>query len=440
MRALARRFVEFVANYSCFFDVARRNVSKQARCYVAGLVMKAPRKNMERMEEYVAESDYQSQQNFLTDSPWDSRPVLDQIAKDVSQLLGGRGSVLIVDESGFSKKGGKSAGVDRQWNGRLGKIDNCQVGVFAALGDRNGASLIDAQLYLPESWTKDSKRCREAKIPDEFRVHRSKPEIALEMILRAKANGVAFGSVALDAGYGAATWLLRELDERQIRFTADVRSNQVVYVEDPRRLTGSKRARAARTVEEFFTGSESGPWRRLSVREGTKGKVRVSACARRVWIAPDKASQAREWWVVCVVDAASGDTKFFLSNFAAEMNVPQMVRTHAMRYWVERAFQDAKTSLGMADYQARGWGAWHHHMAMVSLAMLFCLRERRLHLRRVELLSFQDLVELLTVFLPRKDAGPEAVLEMIAKRHRKRRQAIEAARRKERRQNAGVAA
>lgn len=418
-----------MADYRDFFNVARRNVSDHARAYAAGLLMKAPRKNMERMEEYVEGSNYQSLQSFLSDSPWDPRPVMDRVASDVDALLGGAGSVLLVDESGITKKGCKSVGVDRQWNGRLGKVDNCQVGVFAALGDDKGASLIDAQIYLPQSWVEDPARCREAKVPQERMTYRSKPEIALEMILRAKANGVRFGSVGFDALYGAATWLLRELDDREIQFTADVRSNQLVHLVDPSGLPAQERRSNRRSVCELFEQLAGRKWSMLKVRQGTKGRILVSVCARRVWVAGGPGQEARHWWAVCVVDLGRGETKFFLSNFGPEATAGELVTAHAKRYWVERGFQDGKTSLGMADYQARSWVSWHHHMAMVMLAMLFCTRERRLHLREVELLSFQDLVEMLTVLLPRKASGPDAVLAMIARRHRRRREASECARR-----------
>ena len=122
--------------------------------------MQATRKNMERMEEHVVGADDQALQYMLTDAQWDSQAVMDQVAQEVNQLLGGDGSCLLLDESGFEKKGEHSVGVARQWNGRLGKVDNCQVGVFAALGCGARASLIDYRLYLPESWSKDALRCK----------------------------------------------------------------------------------------------------------------------------------------------------------------------------------------------------------------------------------------------------------------------------------------
>jgi len=438
---MARRLMDFSEGYSGYFDVARRNVSDQARHYLCGLLQKAPRKNMERMEEYVEGSDYQAQQQFLSDSPWDHRALTDRVARDASALLGAEQCALLIDESAFEKKGDKSAGVARQWNGRLGKVDNAQVGVFAALSDGRGGTLIDGRLYLPESWCKDPERCRKAKIPPGERTYRSKPQLAWEMIERARENGVKFGWVGFDAFYGSTPWLLRAVADSGSIFVADVRSNASLFLKDPapyrprrRKATGrapiALRARTeACTMEELFTRKDAGEWHRVTIREGAKGPIRVDACARRVWCWNGEEKQARCWWAVCIIDGASGDTKFFLSNAPENTALEQLVRKHAVRYWIERGFQDAKTSLGMADYQARGWPAWHHHMAMIMLAMLFLLRERRVHLVEIELLSCQDIVELLNVLLPRRDVTPEAIISQMQRRHQKRRNAIDSARR-----------
>jgi SRSO17 transposase len=433
--------MEFAGEYTSFFDVARRNVADKARCYLAGLLMKAPRKNMECMEEYVEEFDYQAQQQFLSDSPWDHRELMDRIARDAGALLGGPDCGLLIDETGFAKKGTGSVGVARQWIGRLGKQDNGQVGVFAALGDGVGSALIDGRLYLPEEWAADPGRCRKAKVPEAEQVFRTKLELALESIRNAVALGLDFGWVGFDAFYGSAPWLLREIDGMGLVFVGDVRTNQAVYGEDPRPFVPqgrSGRAGRPRTaaesepIAESFSGDLSIQWEEIEIRDGTRGTLRVSACRKRVWLWDGTEDRARCWWAVCTLDEASGDTKFFLSNAPEDATLRELVRRHAVRFWVERGFQDAKTSLGMADYQARGWKAWHHHMAMVMLAMLFLLRERRVHMVDVEMLSCQDVVELLNHFLPRRDLTLDAVLENIERRHRKRTDAIESARRRDR--------
>jgi len=432
--------MEFATGYNGFFNVARRNVADKARSYLQGLLMKAPRKNMERMEEYVQEYDYQGQQQFLSDSPWSHQALMEQVARDANTLLGGPQSALLIDESAFEKKGEKSAGVARQWNGRQGKVDNAQVGVFAALSDGNGGALIDGRLYLPETWTSDGDRCREAKIPIAQQGYRSKPQLALEMIARAVETGVKFGWVGFDAFYGSTPWLLRKVEDMGLVFVGDVRSNATLYCADPapympRRRNGrgrpftQRRARGESTTMAKLFSEGDVVWEEVAIREGTKGTIRGTASAKRVWLWDGEEKEARQWWAVCVVDEENCETTFFLSNAPSETSLQELVSKHAVRYWIERAFQDAKTSLGMADYQARGWPAWHHHMAMVMLAMLFLLRERRVHLVEVELLSCQDIVELLNVFIPRRDLTPEDVIKNIERRHRKRREAMETARR-----------
>jgi SRSO17 transposase len=163
---------------------------------------------------YVEDYDYQAQQQFLSDSPWEHRPLMEWVAQEVDELLGGADSMLLLDESGFAKKGNKSVGVARQWNGRLGKVDNCQVGVFAALSDGLRAALVDLRLFLPESWTSDPERCAQAKIPESERQARTKPELAWEMIQQAVARGLRFGWVGLDSLYGHAPWLLSAIEDQ----------------------------------------------------------------------------------------------------------------------------------------------------------------------------------------------------------------------------------
>ena len=432
----------FCADFSDCFQAARHDLSPKARCYVAGLVMKAPRKNMERMEEYVENYDYQAQQQFLSDSPWEHRPLVDRVAKEVDALLGGADSLLLVDESGFAKKGNKSVGVARQWNGRLGKVDNSQVGVFAALSDGQRASLVDMRLFLPESWTSDPERCEQAKIPESERQARTKPELAWEMIQQAKAQGLRFGWVGLDSLYGHTPWLLRNIEDAGLLFTADVHRDQKVYVDDPapylprrqagfgRKFTNLRSRSESVDIAELFATVPTRQWSTVRVREGTKGTIVVRACRRTVWLWDGQEKKARPWWAVCFIDGATGERKYFLSNAGEKVSLRTLVQKRAARYWIERCFQDAKTSVGMADYQARGWIAWHHHMALVMLAMLFVLRERKLHERDMELLSYQDIIELLNVYLPRTDRTKEAVVENMRQRHAQRRAAIELARRK----------
>lgn len=429
----------FITSYSDYFRVGQRTAAPKARSYLSGLLMKAPRKNMERMEEYVSEYDYQGQQQFLTDSPWDHRAVVEQVGRDVDAILGGSESGLLIDETAFEKKGTKSVGVARQWNGRLGKVDNCQVGVFAGLSDGAHVGLVDFRLYLPESWCGDPERCDGAKIPRDERQHKSKAEFALEMMDGAADNGLRFGWVGLDGGYGKTPWLLRAIEDRGLVFVADVHRTQVVYAEDPRPYLPRRRSGRGRKfskrrprvqgvkIQELFKSFSAQRWKKIAIRHSTKGLIKVVACGQRVWLWDGEEKKARSWWAVCYKHPSTGETKWFLSNSPETVQLKELVRMHAVRFWVERSFQDAKTSVGMGDYQARGWRSWHHHMAMVLMALLFLLTERCVHRIDMPLLSCTDIVELLNLYLPRADLNEEAVFRSLRRRHEKRRKAIESA-------------
>lgn len=250
---IAEQFVKFIDRYSNKFVTRTSTVVVQAKQYLCGL-MQANNKNMERMAEVVPDSDEQVLQHFLTNSPWDTRAALNQVAHDVDTLFGSSpDTCLIIDESGNPKKGNQSVGVARQWCGRLGKIENCQVGVYAALACGHETTLIDTQLYLPKSWTDDPDRCRDAGIPEECIVQKSKAQIALETVKRQKAEGIRFNWVGMDAGYGKEPWLLRELD-KDVIFVADVHKDQHIYLEDPKPIvaepTSNKGPKPTRLVAQ----------------------------------------------------------------------------------------------------------------------------------------------------------------------------------------------
>jgi SRSO17 transposase len=209
------------------FFVSRTRDATETFCgYLRGL-FQSERANMLRMSE-VNSVDHQAMQHMLTEGAVDWNGLTARIAVETDAVLGGATAVLIFDESAFAKKGNASAGVARQWNGRLGKVDNCQVGVFATLCRGEMASLIDARLYLPKAWTEDEERCRKAAIPEADREHHSKSELALEMAETAIRRGVRFGYVAVDGGYGKEPAFLRGLDRLGCRFVADVHGDQTI--------------------------------------------------------------------------------------------------------------------------------------------------------------------------------------------------------------------
>lgn len=443
VRKVAQRFMTFCNSYTEFFNVYRHNVSGYAKKYLAGLLMKAPRKNMERIDEYVEGGEYESYQHFISESSWNHTNLNAQICSDVNSILGTSESVLCLDESGFSKKGKESVGTSRQWNGRLGKIDNCQVGVFASLCNGSSSSFIDYRLYLPQVWIDDPERCDKAKIPDEYRIFKTKLEIALEMIDTAISRNVAFGWVAADAFYGRDSKLLNALDDRGIKFVGDIPCNYKVYLNDPKPYLPRRKNKIGpkytklqfRTdpikVETIFEQLTKKQWSNVTVRDTTKGILKIKAYRKSIYLWDGIEKKARKWWLVIQYDPQANEKKWFLSNASSFVTLKTLVKRHACRYWIERSFQDGKTSVGMADYQVRGWRAWHHHMSMVMMAMFFMLKERIINNKDFDLLSCQDIIELLNYYLPRKDKTEEAVLKNMLERHRRRKLSIESAYRRQ---------
>ena len=378
-------------------------------------------------------------QHFISNSPWDHEPVVAQIARDADAILGGApASALIIDESSFPKQGGRSVGVARQWTGRLGKVDNCQVAVFGVLTDGVRHTPIDMRLYLPNRWIEDPERCDKAGVPAEARVLTSKSAHALDIVRRARERGVRFSHVGVDAGYGKEPAFLRALDDANEVFVADVHRDQRVWTEDPglhvpeptsergRRPRKQQAAAAPVTVEKLAKGLPARAWTRLVLRGSTRGQLQVDIAHRRVWLWDGEEERARCWRLIVRREVKSAETiKYSLSNAPADTPLIRLARMQGDRYWVERSFEDAKGECGLADYQALGWRSWHHHVTIVMLAMLFIVEQRAAHQPGLELLTPRDIVEMLKETLPRKPQGKHALVARIIERHKRRRGAIE---------------
>jgi SRSO17 transposase len=349
---------------------------------------------------------------------------------------------LIIDESAFGKKGVKSVGVARQYSGRQGKIDNCQVAVFAALGCGDRASLIGARLYLPEEWCNSPERCEKAKIPKEDRGFKTKTQLALELVREQRELGVRFEWVCVDAGYGKEPAFLRSLDEIGENFVAEIHRTQMIWEENPwpsvplpagpgRTAKRMKPVGKPITVAAWASAQPTQEWRPMVVRDGTKGELRVEFLHARVYLWNREEEIPMLWHLIVrrTLDSQGQvhDTSYALSNASADVPPKRIVAQVCGRHFIERSLQDAKGQLGLADYQVRGWRGWHHHIALVMLAMYFQLRERVIHVEESPLLSCADIVELLVHFLPRRAISQEDVLNQLRLRHRKRQSAIESA-------------
>ena len=373
------------------------------------------------MEETVPDADEQSLQHFISNSPWDARSVMNEVAAGADRLLGGcEDTILVIDDSGIPKKGTHSVGVSRQYCGQTGKVDNCQVGVYASLVHEDKATLIDARLFLPERWTKDEERCQQAGVPSEEAVFRTKHRIALEIVQNALKAGVRFSYIAFDGFYGENGELLRALDSVGLKFFADVHKNQHIFVDDPLKARNAEAVR----VDEWVAAQPYQAWRRTTLRQGTKGPIEVEVLHRRVWLSKKGETQSHCWHLIVRREIGNRDEiKYTLSNAAADVPRAKLAYLQGQRYWVERCFQEAKQQAGLGDYQVRSWTGWHHHMAMVLMATLFML-EQRFESGEELPLTCSDIEWILKQMLPSRGRTEKEIFALLKKRLQKRGVAI----------------
>jgi hypothetical protein len=253
-------------------------------------------------------------------------------------------------------------------------------------GPRDKVTLTDAGLFVPREWTNDPERCRRAWIPETaWKTPQTKFDLALEIVVQAVEEGIRFKWVSADGGYGENAFLL-PLDKAGLQFMVDVHCDHLVWFEPPTG-EGSRRRR----VDEWAAEQPAGAWQEVTTREGTRGAIRYEVLHARVWIDAGKEPQ-RQWHLLVRREIETPcKIKYTLSNAPADMPLKQLSRIQGQRYWVERALQDGKSHSGLGDYQVRGWLGWHHHMAIVLMAMLFMLEERVRHGASVPMLSTADI-------------------------------------------------
>jgi len=432
--------VRFVKNFSDHFRSYRHDVTEKARQYTCGLMQAGSRKNMDRMEEVVPGSKSRNLQQFLTHSKWDARSVMDHVAREVDGLLGDDPQVgLLIDESGFAKQGAMSVGVARQWLGRLGKVDNGQVAVFGVLAKDRFASPVDVRLYLPQKWVDDPERCAKAGIPESERIFRTKEQLALEIVQHAVSQGLRFGWVGADAGYGKGPAFCLALDRMGRQFVVDVHSDFRVYLEDPKPYIPDRTGKRGRKNIRYRSDAEPIEVKAiverfslcdqpvLKIRQTTRGPLRVRALRVPVYVWDGRSSEVVKWYLIATQTLGKNPKiKISLSNAPESAGLATLAWMQLQRFWVERVFEDAKSECGMADYQVRKWSAWHHHMALVMMAMLFMLTLRMQHIDSYPLLSCADIEELLYRFLPRRNVTRGEVIRQLHHRHRKRKASIDA--------------
>lgn len=335
----------------------RRELRDTSALFLDGLLSGIERKTGWLMAEQAGDERPFRMQALLGRSRWDAERLRDEVRSYVGEALGDPDGVLIVDETGFLKKGVHSVGVARQYSGTAGRIENCQIGVFLAYASRFGQALVDRRLYLPESWTKDPARCAKAQVPETM-AFATKPVIAREMIAAALDAGLPCAYVLGDAVYGADSTLRRMLEARGQAYVLAVRGAHFMR-------RGFESSSAAELAEELAPCD----WACHPAGEGSKGP-RLYDWARQACGGPS--SDGFQRWLLVRRSRAKGEERaYYLAYAPAETPLAELAAAAGLRWAVEECFERAKVDLGLDHCEARSWHGWNRHMSLCMAAMAF---------------------------------------------------------------------
>lgn len=364
----------FAASLKC--DEQRQH----AEDYVTGLVSNVQRKNVEAIA-YLHDKDRQPLQKFVGQRSWDHRPLIDELVRQVARALGEANGVLVIDPSGFAKQGKESVGVARQWCGRLGKIENCQVGVYLGYVSQKEHALVDMRLYLPKEWTKDRKRCAKAGVPPQTRFC-TRHELALEMLWE-HGSVLPHAWVAGDDEMGRNSGFREQLRTMGERYLLGVPANTLVRDLDalPPAYSGrGKRPKVPFTrVDRWCKSIPKKRWTTIEGRAGEKGPVVVEVVAARVQAKLGRRNGPEETLVVVRQREAGKTIKhdYYLSNAPFTTPLAEFGRVTKAAHRIEECLKRAKGEAGLADYEVRTWKGWHHHQTLALIATWFLTQEKR---------------------------------------------------------------
>jgi SRSO17 transposase len=351
---------------------------QHTKTYLAGLVSDVAHKNAEAIA-YRYDLDRQTLQHYLGTSPWDHQPPMDELNRQVAAALGCADAVLVFDPSAFPKKGTASVGVQRQWCGRLGKSDNCQVGVYLGYVTDREHVLVDFELYLPEEWTKDRKRRKRCGVPKKIRF-RTRHELALEMLDR-RGPMLPHGWISGDDEMGRPAWFRQDLAGRHERYLLAVPSNTSIRDLEaeppPYGGHGPHPKVPFLGVRDWCEALPEESWTRLTVRDGEKGPLEVEVVKRRVKSKIERRVMAVEELLVVVRHEEGGKWKYdyHLSNGAPTTPLAELARVANAEHRIEECLKRGKSEAGLGDYRVRNWLGWHHHQALSIIAAWFLVQE-----------------------------------------------------------------
>jgi SRSO17 transposase len=389
VRAAADQLVQFHDRFAPLFG--KEQAQGHAFTYLKGLMTCPERKSIEPIALCVGDGQVSGLQKFINSAPWRHDDVQDELQGTFADELvpsaasSPIGTVGVIDESAFAKKGVESVGVARQHNGRLGKEDNCQVGVFLVGVTPAGTTLLDHGLYLPAPWCEETVegRARREKVHvPEGLPFRTKSEIAAELVRGvAVTDAVHLDWVVADEEYGKAGHFLDELEQLQQRYVLEVPVTTTVWTADPASCVPAYAGRgqpprrptreSVRSVAAVAEALPAGAWQALQVREGAVGPLVFEFAAVRVWAMRHQRPGPPIWLLIRRSLEERPELKYYVSNAEAETPLGTLALVACSRFRVEEFFEDCKGYLGMAQYETRSWDGWHHHMTLVGLAHLF---------------------------------------------------------------------
>jgi len=342
----------------------RSEARERAKRYLSGLLDRVERKNGWQLAEHLGESGPQGVQRLLNGADWDVDAVRDDLRDYVVEHLGDPDGVLIVDETGFLKKGTKSVGVQRQYSGTAGKRENCQIGVFLAYASTTGRTFLDRALYLPSVWADDPERRREAGVPKEV-TFATKPQLARQMLERALGAGVPARWVTADEGYGDDSDLRRWLEGQNQAYVLAVSSNHPLWHDG-----------AQERADEIVATLTSAAWATLSCGAGSKGERLYDWAWMQ--LPYETAAGMRSWLLVRRSLSEPTELAYFRVFGPAGTSVEEMVRVAGRRWAIEESVEAAKETVGLDQYEVRKWTAWYRHITLALLAHAY-LEVTRLH-------------------------------------------------------------
>lgn len=379
--SVATRLEQFMKPFTAGFR--RREQQAHAATVVEGLCSDLEDKNGESIAYFYCQ-ERKTIQHFIGESGWDDEPLRLELGRQVGEQLGEADGVLAFDPSAFPKSGKQSVGVTRQWCGRLGKIDNCQVGVYLGYVSSVGHALVDTELYLPKEWTTNKQRMKRAGVPKHRQRYRTRHEICLELLDR-HGKHLPHSWITGDDEMGRPAGFRQQLRDRDERYLLAVPCNTTIRdleIPPPEYSgTGRPTKRPSCRVDRWAADCGDDTWTEIEVRDGEKGPLKVDALKRHVETGKRGRPTVAEEMLLIIRyrdrDSAIVKTDYYLSNAAPETPLAELCRAAKAEHRIEECIQRGKSEAGLADYEVRNWTGWYHHQTLSLLASWFLNVETR---------------------------------------------------------------